>query len=125
MPGVPECRVTRGNRRLKSGPGTEGARPGVRVWSKIVRLNVETTDLGLRVLSEAAVHPPPLGPYVHGVAYPIAFDVNGALSAVSFAACENDSLREQVLPRAVPFPIAGAAADYWGRPHGPGRQAGR
>jgi hypothetical protein len=47
---------------------------------------VETTDLGLRVLSEAAVHPPPLGPYVHGVAYPIAFDIDGALGAVSFGA---------------------------------------
>jgi len=42
-------------------------------------------DLGLEVLTEAAVHPPPYGPYVHGVAYPIAVDVDGMLGAVSFA----------------------------------------
>jgi hypothetical protein len=48
-------------------------------------MNVDTTEIGLEVLTEAAVQPPPYGPHVHGVAYPIAFDVDGVLGAVSFA----------------------------------------
>ncbi len=51
----------------------------------VSRVRVETMELGLRVLTEGAVHPPPYGPYVHGVAYPIAFDADGVLGAVSFA----------------------------------------
>jgi hypothetical protein len=48
-------------------------------------MHMDTTELGLAVLTAEAVHPPPYGPYLHGPVHPIAFDIEGALGAVSFA----------------------------------------